>query len=421
MRIASVEAFALRVRDPAARAYWGSQAWASGLGGANGGRGSGTPSPDDRPRTEPEAYPPRWRMRASYSDTLNTVIVRITADTGLVGYGEAKAPVAPEATREIVRDLLTPVVVGADPLDIDVLWERMYGTMRLRGHASGFLLEAISGVDLALWDLAGKALGVPVCKLLGGAYRDRVPVYASGLPGLKRADDQAARAGLQQAARALAAAGFRAIKLAIGFGVEIDAETVRAVREAVGADIRLLADAAGNYDVASAGRLGRILQDLGVGWLEAPLPPEHVDGHAELARALDLPIATDLLTTRYQVREFLVRGALDIVQPDVCRSGGLTECRRIAHLADTFGAGLAPHVSIGSAVQFAASAHLAAAVPNTVVMEYWIGENPIGNPVLRRPLVLDGGSLVVPSGPGFGLDIDEAALLRHATRSEGSA
>jgi L-alanine-DL-glutamate epimerase-like enolase superfamily enzyme len=289
VRIASVEAFALRVRDPAARAYWGSQAWASG--------------PDDGPRTDPEGYPPRWRMRASYSDTLNTVIVRITADTGHVGYGEAKAPVAPEATREIVRDLLAPVVVGADPLDIDVLWERMYGTMRLRGHTSGFLLEAISGVDLALWDLAGKTLGAPVCKLLGGAYRDRIPVYASGLPGLKRADDRTARDALQQAARALTAAGFRAIKLAIGFGVEIDAETVRVVREAVGADIRLLADAAGNYDVASAGRLGRVLQDLGVGWLEAPLPPEHVDGHAELARQCQVPDALVIENYALEKRE----------------------------------------------------------------------------------------------------------------------
>lgn len=400
MKVASVEAFALRVRGPAAPSYWGSQAWASGAGAA---------------RALWEEYPPRWRMRASYSETLNTVIVRITTDTGLVGYGEAKAPVAPEATREIVRDLLAPVVVGADPLDIEVAWERMYGTMRLRGHESGFLLEAISGIDLALWDLAGKMLDVPVSKLLGGAYRERVKVYASGLPGLTRPDDEAARARLQQGARDLVARGFRAIKLAIGFGVEADAETARAAREAVGADTLLLADAAGNYDVAAAGRLGRILQDVGIGWFEAPVPPEHIDAHVQLAHALEIPIATDLLCTRYQVREFLVRGALDVVQPDVCRSGGLTECRRIAQLADVFGAGVAPHVSIGSAIQFAASAHFAAAAPNFVIMEYWIGDNPIGNPVLRRPLRLEDGMLEVPAGPGLGLDLDEAALLRHAT------
>ncbi len=397
MKISHVEAFALRAPNPVAQTYWGSKAWASG--------------------TLPawQEYPARWRMRATYSETLNTVIVKVTTDTGLVGFGEAKAPVAPEATREIVRDLLALCVIGADPLDIDVLWERMYGTMRLRAHQSGFLLEAISGIDIALWDLAGKALGVPVHKLLGGAYRDRVKVYASGLPGLNRLGDAEATQHLKDAARDLVAQGYRAIKIAIGFGVAVDAETVRVVREAVGGDVLLLTDAAGNYDVAQAGRLGRVLEQYGVGWLEAPVPPEQIDGHAQLAHSLDLPIASDLLSTRYQVRDFLVRGALDIVQPDVCRAGGLTECRRIAHLADIFGAGFAPHVSIGSAIQFAASAHIAAAVPNFVIMEYWIGENPMGNAVLRTALQLEDGMLVLPTGPGLGLDIVEDELLRYAT------
>lgn len=405
MKIAAVDAFALRAPSPVGQPYWGSRAWAS------------TPKVTDIESAPPpwEEYPPRWRMRASYSDTINTVIVRVTTDTGLIGYGEAKAPVAPEATREIVRHLLAPCVVGADPLDIDVLWERMYSTMRLRAHQSGFLLEAISGVDIALWDLAGHVLKVPVCTLLGGRYRDRVKVYASGLPGLTAAGDAAAGHDLQQAARDLVARGFRAVKLAIGFGVDADAETVRLAREAVGDSVGLFCDAAGNYDVAQAGRLGHILERFGVGWLEAPVPPEHIDAHAVLARSLDLPIATDLLSTRYQVRDFLVRGALDIVQPDVCRSGGLTECRRIAHLADVFGVGCAPHVSIGSAIQFAATAHLAAALPNLVIMEYWIGDNPLGNAVGRSPLRLEDGMLVVPGGAGLGLDIDEDALLRYAT------
>ncbi|MDR7544884.1 MAG: mandelate racemase/muconate lactonizing enzyme family protein [Armatimonadota bacterium] len=397
MKITGVDAFAIKAPNPASRSYWGSRTWAHGA----------SPPPW-------QEYPPRWRMRATYSDTINTVIVRITTDAGLVGFGEAKAPVAPVATREIVRDLLAPLVLGADPLDIDVLWERMYSAMRLRAHGSGFLLEAISGVDLALWDLAGRALGVPVCKLLGGAYRDRIAVYASGLPGLRDACDAQARGRLQDEARALVARGFRAIKLGIGFGVGTDIATVTAVREAVGESVWLLCDAAGNYDVDQAGRLGRALEPLGVGWLEAPIPPEHIDGHAQLARTLDLPIATDLLSTRYQVREFLVRQALDIVQPDVCRAGGLSECRRIAQLADVFGAGIAPHVSVGSAIQFAASAHLAAATPNFVIMEYWVGDNPLGDAVLTEPLRLEHDVLHVPAGPGLGLALNEEALLRYA-------
>lgn len=397
MKVAAVEAFVLRAPGATGSRYWGSRAWAAGGQAAW------------------EEYPPRWRMRATYSATIDTVVVRVATDTGLVGYGEAKAPVASEATRDIVRDLLAPVVVGADPLDIDVLWERMYATMRLRGHSSGFLLEAISGVDLALWDLAGKALGVPAGRLLGGVYRDRIKVYASGLPGLKDATDAAARQRLADEARALVAAGFRAVKLAVGFGVDADVATVRTVREAVGDGVALYCDAAGNYDLDQAGRLGRALEHLGVGWLEAPLPPEHLDGHAQLARALDLPIATDLLGTRYQVREFLVRGALDIVQPDVCRSGGLSECRRIACLADAFGAGVAPHVSIGSPIQFAATAHLCAALPNFVIMEYWVGENPLAALAPAARLQPEQGLLHLPSGPGLGLEIDEAALRRLAT------
>ena len=412
MRITRVDAFALRAPSPTSQTYWGSRAWASG-------------SSPDTSTTEwhihdieahhvvPEGYPPRWRMRASYSETVNTVIVRITMDNGLVGYGEAKAPVAPEATREIVRGLLAPVVLGADPLDIDVLWERMYSTMRLRAHTSGFLLEAISGVDIALWDLVGKILAVPAYKLLGGAFREKVIVYASGLPGLKDPHDTRARQHLQDEACALVIRGFRAIKLAIGFGVQADIATVEAVREAVGESVWLLCDAAGNYDLDQAGRLGRALEKRGVGWLEAPLPPEQVDGYAQLARALDLPIATDLVSTRYQVRDFLVRSAVDIVQPDVCRAGGLSECRRIAQLADVFGAGFAPHVSIGSAIHIAASAHLAVATPNFVIMEYWVGENPLGDAVLTEPLRLEHGFLHLPPRPGLGLNLNEEALLRY--------
>ncbi len=404
MRISRVEAFALRVPSPVAQTYWGSKAWSS------------TPAVSDIEEAPEswEEYPPRWRMRATYSDTINTVIVKVTTDTGLTGFGEAKAPVAPEATRHVVLDLLAPVLAGADPLDIDVIWEHMYSTMRLRAHQSGFLLEAISGVDLALWDLAGKALGVPSHKLLGGAYRNRIKVYASGLPGLKDKIDATARKTLQDSARDLTKRGFRAIKLAVGFGVEVDAETVRLVREVVGNDVLLLCDAAGNYSVADAGRLGRILESFGVGWLEAPVAPEDIEGHRTLAQSLDLPVATDLLSTRYQVRDFLVRAALDIVQPDVCRAGGLSECRRIAQLADAFGAGCAPHVSIGSAIQFAASAQFSSAIPNFVIMEYWIGENPIGDDVLRVPLRLDDGMLMLPSGPGLGIDIIEERLLSHA-------
>jgi D-arabinonate dehydratase/D-galactarolactone cycloisomerase len=164
------------------------------------------------------------------------------------------------------------------------------------------------------------------------------------------------------------------------------------------------------YDRAQALRLGRELEELGVGWLEMPTFPEDTEGYVQLAKALDLPIALDSLTSRFEARELIRLGGIDVVQPDVCRAGGITECRRIAKLADTFGLAYAPHVSIGSAIHFAGTAHLASALPNTLISEYWIGKNPIGDSILEQPLRLVDGYLETPSAPGLGIHVREDAL-----------
>jgi D-arabinonate dehydratase/D-galactarolactone cycloisomerase len=179
-------------------------------------------------------------------------------------------------------------------------------------------------------------------------------------------------------------------------------------------------DAAGNYDVDTAIRVGRELQRLQVGFFEAPLPHEFVDGYAEVAHALEIPIANDVITQRYQVLDYLQRSALQIVQPDVCRAGGITELRRIGVLADAFGVACTPHVSIGSAIHFVASFHVAAALPNLVRHEYWFGENPLGDTILMRPaLELDDGTVAVPNGPGLGVEIDEAKVRALAVPQGG--
>ncbi len=410
MRITEVQAIPLRAPSPVSQTYWGSKTWA-----AHSKSASSEEVADVEPqRYRAEEYPPRWRMQAVYSTTIDTTIVKITTDSGLVGYGEAKAPVAPEVCSEIVDQLLSPVILGADPFDVNVLWERMYSLMRLRGHTTGFFLEAISGVDIALWDLAGKAVGLPVHKLLGGSFRDRAKIYASGLPGLRSATDAAGADEIRRSAAALAEQGFQGVKLGVGFGLDADVKTVEVVRAAVGPEFLLLSDAAGNYDVSRAIQVGRALESLGVGWFEAPLPPEQISGYAQVARALTIPITSDLIVGRYMAHQYLSQAAVDVVQPDVCRAGGITECKRIAELADVHGVAFAPHVSIGSAIQFAATAQIAAVVPNFIIGEYWIGDNPLGNAVLRQPLVRDGSYLVVPSGPGLGIEIDEEVLFRYA-------
>jgi len=176
MKIAKVEAIAIQAVNPSQQEYWGKRSWVSA-------RQTDENSIIVRKGLE---YPLKWRMRASYSNTIDTCIVKLTTDDGLVGWGEAKAPVAPQTVQTIIERLLAPIVIGEDPFDVQLLWEKMYSTMRLRGHLSGFFLEAISGVDIALWDLMGKAVNKPIHKLLGGAYRKEIELYGSGAEGRRR-------------------------------------------------------------------------------------------------------------------------------------------------------------------------------------------------------------------------------------------
>ena len=396
MKIERIETFAVQAPPSDKRPYWGSRAW-------------GDARTDARPEISAE-YPSPWRRRYLYSRTIDTVIVRLTTDTGLVGHGEAKAPVAPQATKAIIDLLLADIVRGADPRDVTLLWERMYAGMRVRGHRAGFYLEAMSGIDIALWDLAAQAAGVPIASLLGGVFRNPIRVYASGLPALDRAAPDAAFEALAEEAAQLHAAGYTGLKLALGRGLAGDLRSVRTVRDRLGADFLIYTDAAGVYDRAQALQLGRELEALGVAWLEMPIAPEDIEGYGLLADALTLPIALDSLSSRHEVASFLRCRGLDVVQPDVCRAGGITECRRIADLADAFGVAFAPHVSIGSAVHIAATMHLAAAMPNTMTSEHWIGDNPIGNPWLTRPLAVVNGYLALPDGVGLGIALKPTAL-----------
>ena len=396
MKITKIESFAIQAQPTDRQAYWGSRAW----GKEDMGRA---------PELSTE-YPVPLRRRYLYSKTIDTVIVKLTTDEGFVGYGEAKAPVAPQATKQVIDLLLKELVLGADPREATVLWERMYAGMRVRGHRAGFYLEAMSGVDIALWDLCGKAAGLPVYTLLGGAFRNPVRVYASGLPALStEASDQDFERLAEEAAH-IKRQGYTGLKLALGRGIKGDLRSVRVVREEMGDDFLIYADAAGVYDRAQAMQLGRALEEFDVAWFEMPIAPEDVAGYGELAKALTIPIALDSLSSRYEVAEFIRAGGLDVVLPDVCRAGGITECKRIAELADAFGLAFAPHISIGSAIHIAASAHLATAMPNTITSEYWIGENPLGNVILKDPLKLEAGYLHTPPGPGLGIEIEEDVL-----------
>jgi D-arabinonate dehydratase/D-galactarolactone cycloisomerase len=393
MKIVKVEAFAMQAPLRAV-AYWGVDLWA-------------------RAR-DPMIYPPPHRMRPVYSPKAETVIVRLTTDEGAVGYGESKAPVVPDITARLVHELLAPQLIGQDPLQIRVLWEKLYNGMRLRGHTQGFFLEALSGVDIALWDLAGHALGQPVFKLLGGAHQRGVPVYASGIPPVPLTAGPDRWDLVRQVARQYAEAGYRMIKVGAGLGPDSDVATVKAVLEAAGPGMSVCVDAVGQYDRGTAATLADRLWALGVAWFEGPLVPEDLAGYAELTRRADMPISYYVMFTHRDLLPLLHLGGVDIVQPDVCRCGGITEAVRIAELADAFGLAFALHGSVGSVLSLAAARHLAIAVPNLRGVEYWTDQTPLITELATTQVLPRDGMLTVTDEPGLGLTIEAAKLEQYA-------
>jgi D-galactarolactone cycloisomerase len=389
VKVESVDAYELR--KPRGEVYWGAQTWGSSEERAT------------------DTYPSPLRRRYLYEPTISTVLVRVRTTGGVVGWGECKAPVAPAVAATAVRELLAPLVVGSSLSEIVPTWERMYAGMRVRGHDSGFWLEALSGVDIALWDAWGHALGQPVSALLGGRFRESVPVYASGIPAAAAGSGAAGLQDVEEQARRLADQGYRQIKVAIGVSAGSDLASVTVVRDVLadrfGADHAVYVDAAGGYDVRQALAIGERLAELGVGFFEMPVPPEQLHDYELLAGRLSVPLALDSLATRHRALQFLRAGALHVLQPDVCRAGGITETMRIAALADAFGAQATPHVSIGSAVHLAASLQCALAMPACPVMEHWTGTNPLGRAIaadLDEPVA---GVRTGSGRPGLGITV----------------
>lgn len=337
-----------------------------------------------------------------YSKFHQTTVVRIETDTGLVGWGEAQSPITPRTTRTIVEDVLAPLVLGRDPFDVEAIWTRAYTAMRERGHVTGFYVDALAGVDIALWDVLGKAVGVPTHRLIGGRYRDRVPLYA----GLAGRNPQT----LAQASADHVAKGYRAVKLHLREDRDGVVEIVRAVRDRVGPSIGVMVDVHMHFDVAGAIELGRRLEALDVRWLEAPVAPDDIPGQAEIARALDMAVAIgEWSRTRYELREAFERRAYDIAMPDIARTG-LTEGKRIATLADTYNIPVSPHVGGGGIISVAASVQYSAALPNFMILEHSDTGHAVKSTILAAPYEPVNGEFVLDDTPGLGIEIDEDAL-----------
>ena len=349
-----------------------------------------------------------WRFAGILIFEMTATIVEVEADNGLIGYGEALTRLGPSAAREVVTSVLKPVVVGADPMNVDVLWERMFSTMKSRGHWKGFMIEAISGVDIALWDLIGKALNQPVSTLLGGRHHEKLKAYASSIMLMERGE-------MVKEAQDLVRQGYERIKAKLGLGVDADFGNIKAIREAVGPDVGIMLDANSGYSTEEALRLGVRLEPLNILWLEEPVPPHDLEGYARLSNSLRIPIAGgESEFTRWGFRDLILRGKVSIIQPDIARCGGFTEGRKIAALASSHGVPVAPHTGASGAVSIAAAVHFASSLSNLYLYEHMYTEHPLRTAILKEPILeCQNGFVKVPTGPGLGIEIDKDKIKRY--------
>jgi L-alanine-DL-glutamate epimerase-like enolase superfamily enzyme len=356
------------------------------------------------------------------NDSFNTCLVEIETDAGLVGLGEAKAGVGNLGNHApivaLVREELGPLLLGRDPRDVAAVWEAGYNGSR--GHyvlahgrtfptvnRRGLGISALSGIDIACWDLLAQSLGVPLWRLLGGRFRDRVPAYASGGWG------PVGQIGGQLAE--LVARGHRAVKMRVGLqdaSVEVSAARVREARRAIGPDVALMVDAHGTWSPREAARFARKVADCDLAWLEEPVSPDNLAGQAEVRAATDIPIAAgESEQTRFAFAEMIAARAVDVCQPDTAIAGGLTEVLRICALASAHGLTVAPHLW-GSAVLFATGLHLAVAVPCVTQLEFSRGHNPLLHDLVAEPFELADGHVAAPERPGLGVTLDRDFVRR---------
>lgn len=372
MRIQSVQAIPVRLPRDIAR--------------SRGTAGSPTSLSGEGAYRWSTAYP------VLYSENFETALVRVELENGLVGWGEAQAPLAPEVACSIVTHLLRPAL-EREEFDgsverIAALWERMYATMRVRGQNGGFMLDAMSGVDLALWDLAGKLAGKPVCELLSTAPKRRIPVYLSGTSG-HSPQERAAFAARH------ADDGISVVKLYY----ESEWQEVLAIADRLSGTMRFAVDALWHLPPDRAVAMGRDLDARNARWLECPLYPEEVEAHAALAAAIRTPLALgESYRSLRELRPFL--NSVGVVQPDLGRCG-LTGSLRIAA---AFTGEIVPHLSIALGPQIAAALHFAAAAKSCSLCEYNPHVLDTANAFLAEPLVCAEGHYRTPQAPGLGIE-----------------
>ena len=346
-------------------------------------------------------------------DQRNALLVEVIADSGESGWGECYGPA--EVIQAAVTSFYAPRLIGADPLATDVVWHTMWRAS-LDFARGGVMMAAMSGIDMALWDLKGRVMGRSVCELMGGGYRDRVPCYATGMYFKDMPEPELIEALVAEAV-SYHEQGFAALKIKVGKNPAFDEKLIAAMRRAL-PEAALMADANHAYDLPEAVRVGKALDEHGYSWFEEPLSPEHPELYRQLHEKLDVPLASgECEQTRYGFQRLLAPGGVQIAQPDLAYCGGPSEAMKIRTVASAQGVNVVPHVwgtmlNLAAATHFLASAYHepGRAEDGGLMLEYDRTPNPLRDELFQTPLQIDSAGAVVPTAPGLGVVVDPAAL-----------
>lgn len=359
--------------------------------------GGHTNAPNRLPGTD-YYFEPQWSQ--AYSRFTESCLVKITTDNGITGWGEAQAPLVPEVPATLIAKLFAPAILGLDANDTDFIYNRLYHLNHVRGHTASYTIDAITAIDIALWDIKGKAAGKPLNQMLGKVYNTRLPLYISGLRRPALAERQAL-------AKEKIAEGFKGVKIFIGDTPGKTIAECRAIRSVIGPGAELAFDAICRHNYADAYQIGLGLDELNAAWFEAPIDPEDVAGHAKLARAIKTPLAIgEPLRTVREFEPWIEQKAMQIAQPDIVRCG-ITGAQMIIKQVRQHGLQAAPHIGVCTAIGVAATWHVTSVIANAAAQEHQLDMFETANKVLVKTLQVEAGKAIVPTGAGLGIEVDE--------------
>ncbi|XMO85866.1 mandelate racemase/muconate lactonizing enzyme family protein [Algibacter sp. AS12] len=346
-------------------------------------------------------------------------VVKVTASNGEYGWGEGYGPAT---VLEAGIKLIEPIVIGENPLENEVIWNKMY-RKTLDFARKGVLMASLSAIDIAIWDLKGKILGLPISTLLGGAHRTKVKPYATGLYFTNHNNFSD---GFVEEAQKYVSQGFKAMKMKVGLGIKEDVKNVKLIREAIGDDIDLMIDSNHAYTLREAVELCQKIEKYDIKWFEEPISPEFYEQYSELRQRTTIPIAGgECEYLRFGFNQLIKNKSVDIIQPDICASGGLTEAKRIAALASANGVDFIPH-TWGTSIGLHVALHFISnieSIPGRMyqpdfLMEYDQTENALRDKLSYPSIEMKDGMIEVPNRPGLGIDIDEDVLRKYSVSSD---